>query len=186
MLWWDNKFFHHWSRVCSRLAQEALLFWQLGSEVCGQRGLHTLRELPLQRLRWGKPGFIFVRTVFVQNEKCSPFSQAHSHASTNATRRHEYFRGLSRLWPVPGVLVSFLELHFLGKMDLLALRGRPQPLKKPSQSQKGHFYEKMNALNDAKTAELSKSAECNGEYLWSSVAFVEAWIKSSFPTGKIS
>ena len=77
-----------------------------------------------------------------------------------------------------GVLVSFLELHFLGKMALLALRGRPQPLKKPSQSQKGHFYEKMNALNDTKTSELSKSAEGNGEYLWSSVAFVEAWIKS--------
>ena len=75
------------------------------------------------------------------------FSQAHSHASTNATRRHEYFRGLSRLLPVPGVLVSFLELRFLGKMALLALRGRPQPLKKPSQSQKGHFYEKMNALS---------------------------------------
>ena len=93
------------------------------------------------------------------------FSQAHSHALTNATRRHEYFRGLSRLLPVPGVLVSFLELRFLGKMALLALRGRPQPLKKPSQSQKGHFYEKMNALNDTKTPELSKSAEGNGEYL---------------------
>ena len=63
-------------------------------------------------------------------------------------------------------------------MDLLALRGRPQPLKKPSQSQKGHFYKKMNAVNDTKTPELSKSAEGNGEYLWSSVAFVEAWIKS--------
>ena len=87
------------------------------------------------------------------------FSRAHSHALTNATRRHEYFRGLSRLLPVPGVLVSFLELRFLGKMALLALGGRPQPLKKPSQSQKGHFYEKMNALNDTKTSELLKSAE---------------------------
>ena len=57
------------------------------------------------------------------------FSRAHSHALTNATRRHEYFRGLSRLLPVPGVLVSFLELRFLGKMNLLALRGHPQPLK---------------------------------------------------------
>ena len=61
--------------------------------------------------------------------------------------------------------MSFLELHFLGKMALLALGGCPQPLKKPSQSQKGHFYEKMNALNDTKTSELSKSAEGNGEYL---------------------
>ena len=40
--------------------------------------------------------------------------------------------------------MSFLELGFLGmKMALLALGGRPQPLKKPSQSQKGHFSEKM-------------------------------------------
>ena len=61
--------------------------------------------------------------------------------------------------------MSFLELHFLGKMALLALGGRPQPLKKPSQSQKGHFYEKMNALNDTKTSAMSKSAEGNGEYL---------------------
>ena len=46
--------------------------------------------------------------------------------------------------------MSVLELRFLGKMALLALGGRPQPLKKPSQSQKGHFYEKVNALNDPK------------------------------------
>ena len=59
----------------------------------------------------------------------------------------------------------FLELHFGDKMALLALGGCPQPLKKPSQSQKGHFYEKMNALNDTKTPELSKSGEGNGEYL---------------------
>ena len=69
-------------------------------------------------------------------------------------------------------------------MALLALGGRPQPLKKPSQSQKGHFYERMNALNDTKTSELSKSAEGNGEYLWSSVAFVKAWIKNKSPNGK--
>ena len=87
------------------------------------------------------------------------------HASTNATKRHEYFRGSSRLLPVPGVLVSFLELRFLGKMALLDLGGRPQPLKKPSQSQMGHFYEKMNVLNDTKTPAMSKSAEGNGEYL---------------------
>ena len=61
--------------------------------------------------------------------------------------------------------MSFLELHLLGKTALLALGGRPQPLKKPSQSQKGNFYEKMNVLNDAKTAEQSKSAEGNEEYL---------------------
>ena len=65
--------------------------------------------------------------------------------------------------------MSFLELHFLGEMALLALRGRPlslfERLRAPSQSQKGHFYEKINALNDTKTLELSKSAEGNGEYL---------------------
>ena len=65
--------------------------------------------------------------------------------------------------------MSFLELHFLVKMSLLALGGRPQPLKKPTQSQNGHFYEKMNALNDAKTSELSKSARETGnicDRLW--------------------
>ena len=74
--------------------------------------------------------FIFVLTICSPQRKMFTFSQAHSHTLTNAKRCHKYFRGLSRLLPVPGVLVSFLELHFLGKMALLALRGRPQP-KKP-------------------------------------------------------
>ena len=52
---------------------------------------------------------------FVKKENAFTFSQA------LFSRCHEYFRGLSRLLPVPGVLVSFLELHFLGKMALLAL-----------------------------------------------------------------
>ena len=108
------------------------------------------------------------------------FSQAHFNALTNATRHHEYFQGLSRLLPVPGVLVSFLELSFLSKMAILALGGRRQPLKKPSESQKGHFYEKMNALIDTKTPELSKTAKETGL----SVAFVEAWIKSKFANAK--
>ena len=47
-----------------------------------------------------------------------------------------------------------------------------------------HFYEKMNALNDTKTSELSKSAEGNGEYLSLSMAFVEALTKCKFPNGK--
>jgi len=75
--------------------------------------------------------------------------------------------------------VSFLDLRFLGKMALLALGGRPHPLKKPSQQ--GTFSEEMNALNDTKTSELSKSAEGNGEYLRSSVAFVEVLIRCNFP-----
>ena len=70
------------------------------------------------------------------------FSRAHSHALTNAMRCHEYFRGLSRLLPVPGVLVSFLELRFLVKMSLLPLRGLFERLRAASQSQQGHFSEK--------------------------------------------
>ena len=89
------------------------------------------------------------------------FSRAHSPALTIAMRRHEYFRGLSRL--LPGVWVSFLQLRFLVKIALLALGGRPQPLKKPSQSQKGHFNEKMNTLNDTKTQELLKSGKETGK-----------------------
>ena len=42
------------------------------------------------------------------------------------------------------------------------LRGRPQPLKKSSQSQKGHLSEKMNAINDTNTPELTKSAKEEG------------------------
>ena len=62
-------------------------------------------------------------------------------------------------------MFNFSQAHSHGKMALLALRGPPQPLKKLSQSQNGHFYEKMNVLNDTKTPELSKSSEGNGEYL---------------------
>ena len=43
---------------------------------------------------------------------------------SNATRRHEYSRGLSRLLPVPGVLCDFLLL-FGGKMALLAFERAP-------------------------------------------------------------
>ena len=82
--------------------------------------------------------------------------------STNATDDHKYS-------PLPSADFDSSEVladSFSRKNDpLLALGGRPQPLKKPSQSQKGHFYEKMNALNDTKTPELSKSSEGNGEYL---------------------
>ena len=128
-------------------------------------------------------GCISVQANFCPKKTMFTFFQAHSHTLTNATRHYQYSRGSWADLPVPGVLVSFLELCCLGKMALLALGGLPQPLKKPSQSQKGYFYEKMNALNDTKTSELSKYAEGNGEYLWSSVAFVEAGIKSKFPNG---
>ena len=77
-------------------------------------------------------GFVFKCAQFLSKMDMFTVSQAHFHALTNATRRHEYLRGLSRLWPVPGVLVSFLDLRFLEKMALFALGRRPQPLKKPS------------------------------------------------------
>ena len=86
-----------------------------------QRSDMDLRKLLFQNIVLSggstlfKAGFISVRTIFVQKRKMFIFSRAHSHALTNATRRHEYFRVLSRLLPVPGVLVSFLELHFLRK-----------------------------------------------------------------------
>ena len=77
------------------------------------------------------PGCIFVHAIFLSKKgNVHLFSRSHSHTLTNATRCHEYFRGLCRLLPVPGVLVSFLELRFHGKMALLALGGRPQPLSK--------------------------------------------------------
>ena len=60
------------------------------------------------------------------------------HASTNATDDHKYSPLPSEDFDSSEVLVSFLELRFLVK---------------------------MNALNDTKTSELSKSAEGNGEYL---------------------
>ena len=140
----------------------------------GNKKLWWLRVLKCNLTIERKTRLYFCAHHFCPKWKMFTFSQAHSHALTNATRRHEYFRGLSRLLPVPGVLVSFLELCFLGKMSLLALGGHPQPLKKPSQSQKGRFYEKMNALNDTKTSELSKSAKetgniCDRLWHWSRV-----------------
>ena len=65
--------------------------------------------------------------------------------------------------------MSFLELCFLGKMSLLALGGHPQPLKKPSQSKKGHFCQKINAINDTKPLEMAKYAKETGnicDRLW--------------------
>ena len=57
--------------------------------------------------------------------------------------------------------MSFLELHFLVKMSLLALGGHPQPLK----VKRDIFYKKMNALNDTKTPEMAKSAKETGNIL---------------------
>ena len=59
----------------------------------------------------------------------------------------------------------FLELRFLGKMALLALGGRHQPLKKPSQSQKEKFSRKMSELNVTKTPKMAKYAK-ESDRLW--------------------
>ena len=59
--------------------------------------IQTRKKTLLTHSLWhdDKTGFIFVRTIFCPKSKMFTFSQAHSHASTNATRRHEYFRVLS-------------------------------------------------------------------------------------------
>ena len=85
-------------------------------------------------------GFIFVPTIFVTKGKFT-FSQAHSHTLTIATRRHKYFRGLDRILSVPGVLVSFLELRFLGKMALLAYGRAPSATQKALSKSKGPFLQ---------------------------------------------
>ena len=82
--------------------------------------------------------------------------------------------------------MSFLELHFLGKMALLALRGRPQPLEKPSQSQKGHFYEKMNALNDTKTQEMAKSAKETGNICYLTWDLSKRGFKANFQKAQLA
>ena len=71
--------------------------------------------------------------------------------------------------------MSLFKLHFWRELR-----------KKPSQSRKGHFSEKIIAMNnDTKIPELAKYKKkmgsiCDRLY---SVAFVEAWMKSKFPTG---
>ena len=86
---------------------------------------------PFPVLQRNIPGFIFVQHLLGFLASFVPFGKLHFiHPLTNATRRHEYLRGLSRLLPVPGVWVSFLKLRFLGKMALLALGGRPLSLSK--------------------------------------------------------
>ena len=86
-----------------------------------------------------KAGFIFVRTIFCPKRKCSPLLKLTPKLLTNATTRHEYFRGLSRLLPVPGVLVSFLELRFPVKMALLGFERAPLASQKALSKSKGTF-----------------------------------------------
>ena len=121
---------------------------------------------------------LFCAPFFVQNGKCSPFLELTPtlwkmpRDVTNISEDWADFCQCQDFW------CHFLSLVSSEKITLLALGGRPQPLKQPSQSQKCHFYKKMNALNDTITSAMSKSAKkTNGEYLWLSVAFVEAWIK---------
>ena len=77
--------------------------------------------------------------------------------------------------------MSFFKLPLGGKMALQALGGRPQPLKKPNQSQKGHFPQKNDGKNDTKTPELAKCAKETGNIFNRLLAVVDGWIKSKFP-----
>ena len=72
------------------------------------------------------------------------------HTLTNATDDHKYSPLPSAYFDSSKVLVSFSV-----KMSLLTLRELFKRLRAPSQSQKGHFPSKMNAINDTKTLELA-------------------------------
>ena len=115
----------------TRLPRPQLTARTVSPSFLGQKW--TQRHYRMRR-RTLTAGF-FCAHHFCPKRKMFTFSRAHSHALTNAKRRHDYFRGLSRLLPVPALLMSILDLRFLGKMALLALRDwRSQPLKKPSQT----------------------------------------------------
>ena len=58
----------------------------------------------LQQVNKAFSGIIFEHLIICSKKKMLTFSRAHSHALTNAMRRLEYFRGLSRLLSVPGDL----------------------------------------------------------------------------------
>ena len=96
-------------------------------------------------------GFIFVRTVFVQNWKCSPFlklTPKHWQMPrdvTNISKDWADFCQCQEFW------CHFLSFIFSEKWPFWLWE--PLPTKK-----------KMNALNDTKSSELSKSAEGNVEW----------------------
>ena len=92
------------------------------------------------------------------------YSQAHSHASTNATRRHEYFRGLSRLLHSARSFGVISWASFSWENVLFGFSRAPSAsLKEPSQSQKGHLSEKsklnkwhLNSCHWQKSAQSSE------------------------------
>ena len=116
-----------------------------------------------------RPGFMFVQHLCVFRA-IVPFLKIAFYPRLHKCHRR------SQIFPVPfadfassGVLVSFITFIFAAKWPCLALRGRPQPLKKPSQCQKGQVSKKMNVINDTKTPELAKSAKETGnicDFLW--------------------
>ena len=126
------------------------------------------------------PGFIFVRTLFLSKRQMFIFSQTPSHAMTNSTRRHEYSRGISRTCHYPEFWCHFQKLLLEWKMVPLALGGGPQPFKKFTQKSECFCWESEcdQWYQNSRTDKI-----CTGirEYLWSSVAFVEAWNKLKFP-----
>ena len=101
-----------------------------------------------------------MHTIFVQKATVHPFS--------DFLQRFDKCHKTSRIFPrteqTSASARSFWCLSFV-----LEGRGLFERPRAPSQNQKGHFYEKMNVLNDTKTSELSKSAKETGnicDCLW--------------------
>ena len=88
-----------------------VLLRQGGGVLAGQEGQESGGEHPLQQA---------VRLFALCRPKANQVLQC-----------SKEFLYLMLLLKRQGVLVSFLELRFLRKMSLLALGGRPQPLKSP-------------------------------------------------------
>ena len=132
---------------------------------------------------FSKSGFIFVRYHFCLKWKMFTFF---SSSLPRFDKCHETSRIFLRTEQTFASARSFGVISwasFSRENCPFGFETAPSASQKALSKSKGPFLRETNALNDTKTAELSKSAEGNGEYLWSSVAFVEAWIKCNFPNG---
>ena len=102
--------------------------------------------MPTYLLISGMVRLHFCVHCFRSNRKWSPFSRPHSHTSTNATRRHEYFQGLSRVVPVPEFWCHFLNFVFSEKWPFWLWEGALSPSQKSHLKVKMDIYDKINAL----------------------------------------
>ena len=83
-------------------------------------------------------GFVFVSTIFCPKSKMVAFSRAHSHTSTNATRRHEYF---------PRTEQTFSSARSFGVISWASFSRKNGPFcqrRAPSASQKALLKSKEN------------------------------------------